>query len=62
MDGETQTVLTNPFGFFRFNEIPAGGTYIISVAHKRYQFTDNPRILTILEQISELDFTAEPRF
>lgn len=57
---ETHAALTNPFGYYRFNEIPAGETYIISVAHRRYQFINNPRILTILDEISELGFTAEP--
>ncbi len=59
-NGETRTALTNSFGYYRFNEISAGETYVVSIAHKRFQFADNPRALTVQEAISELNFTAEP--
>jgi len=54
--GETRTALTNPFGFYRFDEIPVGATYVLSVSHKRYQFS--PQILTVTEDVAELNFIA----
>ncbi|MGI8788499.1 MAG: choice-of-anchor Q domain-containing protein [Pyrinomonadaceae bacterium] len=62
MNGETQITLTNPFGFYLFNRVPAGETYIISVAHKRYQFINSPQVLNILEDTNDVNFTAEPLF
>lgn len=56
--GETQTVLTSSFGYFRFDEIPAGETYVLSVRHKRYQF--DSQVLTVLEEIQNVDFTILP--
>ena len=61
-NGETRTTLTDFYGFYQFDDVPNGETYIISGAHRRYQFINNPRILTITEEIAELDFTAEPKF
>ena len=44
------------FGYFRFDEIEVGQTYVFSVRHKFYQFT--PQVLTVNEEISKLNFTA----
>ncbi len=55
-NGETETVTTNTFGYFRFNEIPVGGTYIFSVEHTRYVF--NPQVLNLTDSVGNLDFTA----
>lgn len=59
-NGETRTVLTNPFGYYRFGEIPVGETYLISVANKRHQFTNNAQILTALEETDDINFVASP--
>ena len=58
--GVVRGVLTNAFGYYRFTEIPVGETYTVSVRHKRYQFVNNPQVVTVLDEISALDFTAEP--
>lgn len=57
-NGETRSVRTNTFGFYRFVEVPAGETYIISAFHKRWQF--NSRVITVSDEIQDADFTAEP--
>jgi Tol biopolymer transport system component len=57
-NGETQLAVTGSFGFYRFDEIPAGQTYIISAAHKRWQF--NSQVISVSEDIQNADFTAEP--
>jgi parallel beta-helix repeat protein len=57
-NGETRSVQTNSFGFYRFNEVPAGQTYIISAFHKRWQF--NSQVITVSDEIQNADFTAEP--
>lgn len=56
--GETHYAITNSFGFYRFDNVEVGQTYIISIQHKIYQF--NSQILTVLEEINEINFTAEP--
>lgn len=57
-NGETRTAITNSFGFYHFDGIPAGETYIICALHKRYQF--NSRVINVSEDIQNADFTAEP--
>jgi hypothetical protein len=55
--GETRTARTNSFGYFRFEEVEVGETYIINVSSKRYQF--NPQVVTLTEEINELNFTPQ---
>jgi hypothetical protein len=50
---------TNPFGFYRFEGIPAGETYIFDVSHKRYSFL--PQVVTILEERNDLNFHGMPK-
>lgn len=54
--GESRTVLTTAFGYYRFNEVAAGEVYIISVNSKRYSFA--PQIVTVTEKTGELNLTA----
>lgn len=56
--GETRTALSNSFGYYRFADVPAGEIYVISITHKRYLFA--PQVLTVIEQIENLNFTAQP--
>lgn len=58
MNGETRTVLTSSFGYFRFDEVTVGETYIIYVTHKRYIFA--PQVVNIVEELTDLDFITEP--
>ena len=57
-NGETRNAITNSFGYYSFDEIAVGETYVISVSHKRYQFTS--QVITVSEDIQNADFTAEP--
>ncbi|MCA1625629.1 MAG: ice-binding family protein [Acidobacteria bacterium] len=56
-NGDTQTARTNLFGYYTFNDIPAGETYIFNVYSKRYQF--NPQVINLLEDLDGLNFTAQ---
>jgi uncharacterized delta-60 repeat protein len=59
LNGNSRTAITNPFGYYKFDEIPAGETYVVSVIHKKYVFTPNTRILNVSEDVSEVNFTAD---
>lgn len=56
--GETRTALTNSFGYYRFDDVPAGETCVFSVSRKRYQFA--PQILSVNEAVEDFDFVALP--
>lgn len=56
--GEARTALTNSFGYFRFDSVSAGQTYVFNVSHKRYHFA--PQVLSVNEAIENVDFVALP--
>ncbi|MBS1797425.1 MAG: carboxypeptidase regulatory-like domain-containing protein [Acidobacteria bacterium] len=55
-NGERRLARTNSFGYFRFYGVAAGETYVVAVRHKTYAF--DPRVLTVDDNISDLDFEA----
>lgn len=58
--GAIRTVLTNPFGKFRFDDVEVGRTYILSVESKRYRFINNTQVFMVVDEIDGIVFTAEP--
>ena len=56
--GQTWVALSSPLGYYRFDDIPAGETYIISVSSKTHQFV--PRVVTVLDELTDLDLVAMP--
>lgn len=56
MSGNQQTVRTGTFGYFRFDGIEVGRTYLITVTSARFQFA--PQVVTVNENIGELNFSA----
>jgi hypothetical protein len=59
-NGSTRTVLTSPFGYYRFENLEAGASYTISVRNKRFVFIPDTIIITPSENIENADFTASP--
>lgn len=57
MAGQTRTVLTSSFGYYRFEGVQAGGTYIIMVNAKGHQFTE--QVVSVLDELSDVNFIAE---
>ncbi|MDQ6786500.1 MAG: carboxypeptidase-like regulatory domain-containing protein, partial [Acidobacteriota bacterium] len=58
MEGARCFTPTNSFGFYRFEGIPAGETYVFDVHHKRYSFVS--QVLSVNEETNGLNFTAFP--
>jgi hypothetical protein len=61
-DGSTRTTQTNPFGYYRFAEVAAGATYLLSAASKQYVFTPETRIVNVTDELHDADFTARESF
>ena len=59
-NGTTRTAITNSFGYFRFDAIEAGQTYIISAFHKRFQFINQTQVVFVGDEITDLGFNALP--
>jgi len=57
MNGATRFVQTGTFGYYRFDDVEAGQTYIVSVNHKRYFFA--PQVINLTNDLTELNFMTE---
>jgi hypothetical protein len=50
---------TSPFGYYMFEGIPAGETYVVNVSSKQYTFNPSSRIIEVLDSISDADFVSQ---
>jgi CSLREA domain-containing protein len=54
--GNTRFARTSTLGYYRFDDVQVGGTYIFTVSSKRYEFGATVR--TITEETNNLNFVA----
>lgn len=59
-EGNTRTMLTNPFGYYRFTNVQSGATYVFGVSHKIYQFAVPFQSLTLVGDEENLNFVSAP--
>lgn len=57
-----KTSLTGPFGYYSFEDIEAGQTYIVTANAKRYSFIQPVIAVTLDEDNPGIDFVAEPGY
>jgi hypothetical protein len=56
-DGKTMSYLTAGFGYFHFDGVESGKTYILQADHKRYSFT--PKVLSVDDNLTDVDFVLK---
>ncbi len=54
--GRAKTVTTSSLGYYQFDEIETGGTYIIAVSSKRFRFS--PRVVQVNDSLTDVDFVG----
>ncbi len=59
-DGDTRTAVTTSFGYYRFEDVPAGQTYVIGATAKRYTFGQPTRVLNLNADDYTVNFVAIP--
>ncbi len=59
-EGAVRTATTSSFGYYRFGEVAAGATYVFTARSKHYGFRQASRILSISDEIGEVNFIAAP--
>jgi hypothetical protein len=59
-DGISRQTLTSPFGYYRFDDVGAGQTYVVTVAMKRYEFPQQQQVIFAEESTDDVNFTAAP--
>ena len=57
--GETKFATTNPFGYYRFDDLDAGETVLVSVSSKRYRFTNPVQLISPGDSAFDVNFVAE---
>lgn len=57
--GNAHPALSSAFGYYRFDNIPAGETVIIGVRAKRYTFSQPSQVLNVLEDVGNVNFVAD---
>jgi hypothetical protein len=55
--GQTRVALTNPFGYFRFTEVPSGATYTFTVSAKGYQ--EQSTVRSITDEVTDFEIQLE---
>jgi hypothetical protein len=55
LTGETYSASTNPFGHFRFDNIPVGATYVLATSAKGHSF--EAQTMSVSDEISGLVIT-----
>ena len=55
-NGNRRVVTTGSFGYYRFDDVEAGGTYVVSVGSKRYIFPS--RVMVVSDTLTDVDFIA----
>jgi len=56
--GTSRQVATGSFGTYLFTNVEAGQSYTLTVVAKRYTFANPTRIVTVSDELTDLDFTA----
>jgi len=56
--GLVRTVQTGSFGYYRFEAVRVGITYVLEVRSKRFTFNNPNMILVVNDEVGEANFTA----
>jgi len=58
---ETQSVVTNTFGNYRFENLEVGNLYIVTVSNKKYTFSPDSQFVVLNDAVGDLNFSAAPQ-
>jgi hypothetical protein len=58
-NGVNWTARTNTFGYYNFDSIPIGRTYVLRASNRKMQFQNNPRALSVNDMVLGADFTVD---
>ncbi|MGB7068146.1 MAG: carboxypeptidase-like regulatory domain-containing protein [Pyrinomonadaceae bacterium] len=54
------STVTGTFGFYNFEGLPAGNTYVVTVGARRFTIREPSRSITPFDNVSGMNFVAEP--
>ncbi len=56
--GEVRSAISSSFGYYRFEGVEAGRSYVLRVRAKGLQFLPDTRVVNVTDNIADVDFTA----
>lgn len=59
-DGIVRTARTSAFGHYRFEDVESGSSYTLTVRSKSHSFAVPSRVVSVTDDIADLDFTSQP--
>jgi len=57
---EPITATTGSFGYFTFDGLATGATYVVTVNSQRYTFTTPSQVVSLVDNVVNMDFVADP--
>ncbi len=58
---EPLVVTTGSFGYFTFDGLMTGETYVVTVNSQRYTFNTPSRVISLVDNVLDVDFVANPQ-
>lgn len=55
--GNVRTATTSTFGYYRFDDVQVGETYVMGVSSRRYRFA--PRAVQVFDTLTDVDFVGQ---
>ena len=59
-NGIIRTATTSTFGYYRFDDVEVGETYILTARAKTYSFPEPTQVVSVSENAAEVNFIAYP--
>jgi hypothetical protein len=60
-DGSLRMAFSSSFGHFTFENVPVGEVYVLAVRAKQFQFTQNTQAVSLSEDLTDINFIADPQ-
>ena len=60
LNGTRRTAISSSFGYYAFDGVEVGRTYVLEIASKRYIFANPTRIFILQDQVTDMNFISEP--
>lgn len=58
LNGETRESQSGSLGYYRFENVTAGATYIVTVSNGRFVFDQPSMIVNVMDDLTDLDFIS----
>lgn len=60
--GERRQTRSSTFGYYNFQNLQVGRSYVLSVNSKRFVFAEPSRVITLLDDLTDADFIADEKY